>query len=89
MDKIARPNIADISTWKPTGQPRIDFTSKVHREDLKGKLKREGVSLLTPDQKRAALLWLLIDEQTTGEDLDAMIGAAVGIRRGRETTEKY
>jgi hypothetical protein len=54
---------------------------------MREKLKREGVSLLTPDQKRAALLWLLIDEGTTSEDLDCMIEAAVGIRRRRETAE--
>jgi|HubBroStandDraft_6_1064221.scaffolds.fasta_scaffold255846_2 hypothetical protein len=72
MDKTTRPTVASIEAWK--NRPA---------EEIRARLARENVLLVTRAQKQAALLRLITSDDISESDLDAMIHAATAVVSAR------
>jgi hypothetical protein len=72
MDKTTRPTVSSIEAWK--NRPA---------EEIRARLARENVLLVTRAQKQAALLRLITSDDISESDLDAMIHAATAVVSAR------
>ena len=68
MTKTTPPKVASIAGWKNRSA-----------EDMRARLLSENILLLTRVQKQAALLRLIMSDDTLESELDAMIHAAATV----------